>query len=122
MTLLVALLAFAAVIIIGGIIVIMIARLAKRVLGPPPPGSQTNNTGFVVTGIIQLPNFQFSPLPTPAGQTAETPMGLAYLVIERSTNMVNWEPVATNTGGESFYLDPNPSIPMEFFRGKVVYP
>ena len=76
----------------------------------------------MVSKVIQMPNFQFSTLPAPAGQTVDNPMGMAYLVIERTTNMIDWEPVFTNTGSESFILDPKPEVPMEFFRGKVVYP
>ena len=104
----------ACILIIGGTIAIWLAHLAKRLLGPPPGGGGggTNTTQQIT---VTVPPLEFTPLPAPADATVDRPMGSAYFVLERSTNLVNWEEVDTNTG-------PNPAIPMEFFRGKVVYP
>lgn len=108
------------ILVIGGVIVYWLAHLAKRLLDPPP--HQNTNTVSLIT--ITLPNFTFPPLAAPADSTPERPTGSAYFVLERSTNLLDWEPVLTNTGVDSYQLDhtPDTSIPMEFYRGNFVYP
>jgi len=124
------------VLIIGGIVVKVLIRLAERINPPaPPPDSGTNLTvtatssgfaGITAPGVWQAPVLQFPALPTPSGQTASKPFGNARLDVERSTNLVDWEVIATVndiTGDvDIMALDTNRPPDRAFYRGKFVYP
>ena len=123
------------VLIIGGIVVKVLIRLAERINPPtPPPDSGTNLTvtatsgfaGITAPGVWQAPVLQFPALPAPSGQTASKPFGNARLDVERSTNLVDWEVIATVsevTGDmDIMALDTNRPPDRAFYRGKFVYP
>lgn len=132
---LIALLLFiAAILIIGGIIVYVLVKICKRVFPPPPPPNgivQVVESGEFPTSdevaqggspipVINLPNFQFDPVPElRQGATISD----VQMEIQRSTNLLHWEPLfRTNLNYQFQMCDDTNEGDMAFYRMMLILP
>ena len=125
-----------AVLIIGAIAVYILWRLVQimnRKADPPPGGGGYTNitsldySGYVPpkNGPITFPEFRFqSGMAMAKDGTTDNPLGSGYIVIERSTNMVDWVPVCTNMAISGYHdlADTNPAAPAVFYRQYIHFP
>ena len=122
------LLLFAAVVVVVGTLVYIFVRACRildRRINPPPDTNQV--AGVDQYGNINMPMFQFAPITTPPpGYTTQQPMGQLRYVIERSTNLVDWEDIIEVSDWTNYVFtiqdDTNQPPDRAFYRGKLVYP
>lgn len=124
-----------AIVAIGSALAYFIWRLSQilhRKSPPPGGGGGTNTTEYVDfdyippnNGPVTFPQFQFqSGMQMAKDGTTDNPLGSGYIVIERSTNLVDWIPVHTNNWGQQVndFEDTNPPAPAVFYRQYIHFP
>lgn len=126
-----ALIIFALIVLIGGLAIKILLDCVDGVPPPmPPPGRDTNIVAVISQSFhnalessnsMKMPAFEFS-----AGEVAtldaETFLSRGEIVIERSTNLMDWTPAWRLSSMNEFNLasDTNPPAPACFYRAVLV--
>ena len=123
-----------AIVAIGRVLAYLLWRLSQIMhrKAAPPGGSGTNNTAYVDfdyippnNGPITFPEFKFQGnLPMARDGTTNNPLGSGCVVIERSTNLVDWVPIWSGGMGTTYndVEDTNDPAPAVFYRSYIHYP
>lgn len=104
-----------AVLVIAGTLIYLLIKLCRRVLPPPNPGQTTNQMAYIEEEIADLP-----PLVIQLPQSFVAPMsqGTVMAELQRTTNLIDWEPILVTNGSYplSFDADTNPPPDRAFYR------
>lgn len=120
-----AIIVFACVILLGALLIKILLKVMDKVPPPSDPSHQTNIVSVVSSQVfhsmpagVSMPAFQFDASVLQPSQLLQA----ADVLIERSTNLVDWEP-AWRIGDMSefnFAADTNPPAPQCFYRAVIL--